>query len=144
MKIIAVIILVLALGMVSPASAEVSEIPAKRLGSGSPLYPASCAPAPGSPEEFETETVIVAYAITEDGRTAEIRVRESSSECFNEAAMGAVRGWRFEPRKVNGKDLPQDDMETTFHYKLAEDTKTEDFDARPIKSVPPHYPRQNA
>ena len=121
-----------------PANADDSEIPAKRLPVRPPEYPTSCKPALGEPDQ--PQTVIVTYTVTKRGYPVDVRVRETSDECFNETAIAAVRGWRFEPRRVNGKPQQQEYLETTFKFVLEEPTEVDDFDARPLERVPPKYP----
>jgi TonB family protein len=126
--------LVLALAF-DGAAGEVLAQPKYRMP---PDYPSACMAAPGAPTP--DERVIVAYVITDDGVPEGARVRETTNACFNEAAIAAVRSWRFEPRRVDGKARPQEDVETTLVFKVSEPTVVSDFDARPLVRVPPRYP----
>lgn len=68
-------------------------------------------------------------------------MRESTNPCFDEAAVAAVRSWRFEPARRGGNNVEQEDLETTFTFVINEEAKTVDFDARPITRYPPQYPQ---
>lgn len=105
-------------------------------------YPTGCV-TPG--EQMRKEQVTLAYTVDKGGRTRSIRVRETTNACFNDAAVAAARGWTFEPRRVSGKAVAQEDLETTIYFVLndgGEETAVnlDDFDARPIKRIPPRYP----
>mgnify|MGYP000365610811 CR=1 FL=1 len=126
--------------LLAASFAAAEEVPAKRLTSRAPDYPASCRPPIG--EEAKVETVSVTYTVSVRGLPEEVRVRESTNECFNETAIAAVRSWTFEPRKVDGKSQAQEDLETTFIFKFEQETKTEDFDARPLVRVQDAYPEK--
>jgi len=132
---------------VAAARERTGETPAAPLRGIVPDYPAACLPPAG--EEAQEHRVTVVYDITNDGLPENVTVRESTSPCFEEAAVAAVRGTLFEPRRVNGRKEAQEDMETTFRFILetSDDgaratpkTEVEDYDARPVKRVPPRYP----
>lgn len=76
-----------------------------------PVYPYSCAPAAQA-----TETVTVAFTITSSGRVAGERVAGASNACFEEAALNALRRWRFEPRTVDGAAKPAYDQVRIFRF----------------------------
>ena len=133
-------ILAMFAGLLLSTQAAAEDIPAKRVSAVGPGYPASCRPPAG--EEATPQIVVVTYGVTRDGKAENIRVMESSNPCFNDAAIAVVRSWYFEPRSVDGKPTAQEDMESTFIFRLEEETQTEDFDARPIKRVPPRYPQE--
>ncbi|MCB2112891.1 MAG: TonB family protein [Parvularculaceae bacterium] len=97
------------------------------------------------PKAGETPTpqkVTVVYKVNEDGAVEEVRVRETTDACFNEAAIAAVRSWKFEPARRGGYYVEQEDLETTFTFVINEEAKTVDFDARPITRYPPRYPER--
>ena len=121
------------------------ETPAKPAYARPPNYPAACEPgaAQAAADASVTDaSVTVVYSVTRDGQAESVRVREASDPCFEDAAVAAVRGWRFEPRRVNGRARAQEDMETTFRFVFEEDTQALNFDARPIMRVPPEYPER--
>ncbi|MFQ5563569.1 MAG: energy transducer TonB, partial [Parvularculaceae bacterium] len=123
---------------VAPARADVDETPAKPIDHRAPDYPAACLPPVG--EEAGPQTVVVNFGVTKDGMTENVRAVESSDPCFEEAAIAAVRRWTYEPRRVNGAAIADDDIEATFTFIYEEATQTEIFDARPVIRVPPQYP----
>jgi TonB family protein len=120
------------------ADAWAAEIPAQPKRKDAPAFPSACMPT-GS-EDVGVQLVTVNYAVNRNGQTESIRVRESTDPCFEETAISAVRGWTFEPRKVNGRAVSQADLETTFTFQLSAPTATQEFDARPLKRVPPRFP----
>lgn len=134
---------------VAAARDRTGETPAAPLRGIVPDYPAACLPPAG--EEAQEHRVTVVYDITNDGLPENVTVRESTSPCFEETAVAAVRGTLFEPRRVNGRKEAQEDMETTFRFILETSdngaratpkTEVEDYDARPVKRVPPRYPEK--
>lgn len=121
------------------AAPAATETPAMRhAGAAPPNYPAACMPAPGA--EAKLERVTLAYSVTAEGGTSDVRVRESTNACFDGSAVDSARQWRFEPRRVNGVAVRQDDVETTLTYVVNESAAMEDVDARPVMRVPPRYP----
>ena len=122
------------------ASDEPEEVPARPVYPNPPDYPAACEPA--SDEDTGRASVTVVYEVTADGRPKNVRARESSNPCFNDAAIAAIRNWDFEPRRVNGRRLAQEDVETTFVFMLEKETQTLTFDARPVKRVSARYPQR--
>jgi TonB family protein len=101
-------------------------------------YPSSCIPP--APAGAKPERVVVAFDVTDKGLTENVRTQESTNECFNETAVGAVRSWTYEPRKVNGDPKAQESLEVTLLFEFQNETIMRDFDARPIVRVPPQYP----
>lgn len=52
--------------------------------------------------------VVLNYVVTDDGRVVEPVIEESSgSRAFEDAAMHAVKSWRYEPARLNGEPVPQ-------------------------------------
>ena len=50
--------------------------------------------------------VKVQFTVTTDGSVADATVAESSSAAFDEAALAAIRKWRFAPYMEDGRPLP--------------------------------------
>ena len=50
-------------------------------------------------------TVYVIFIVDERGRVGKPNVQKSSDQIFERAALSAVRQWRFEPGKRNGKSV---------------------------------------
>jgi TonB family protein len=73
-----------------------------------PRYPMKCASAAQS-----HESVMVEFDVTPQGRTTEIRVKESSYSCLNEEAITSVASWRYSCVPEGQRDL-----ETLIHFEL--------------------------
>ncbi len=82
------------------------------------------------------------FDLTRKGETENIRVRDTTHECFNETAITAVRSWRYKARRVGNVSVAQEDLEVTFKFVLEHPTEAFEFDARPISRVPPRYPER--
>ena len=115
-----------------------NETPATPIRQTPPAYPEKC--FVNVDDENTTHSVTVTYDVTRDGMPENVRVRESTDECFNDVAVAAVRSWVFEPRTVDGSRQPQTEMESTFKFVFDAQTQVADFDARPRLRVPPRYP----
>lgn len=65
--------------------------------------------APSYPTEMlktrREATVYVLFVVDMSGRVADAKVQKSTDPGFNEAALAAVRQWRFEPGKRNGENV---------------------------------------
>jgi protein TonB len=63
-------------------------------------------PAPPYPPELKRKkiqgTVLVLFLVDKDGRVKEPKIQKSDHPSFDNAALGAVKRWRFEPGKVGG------------------------------------------
>jgi len=95
-----------------PASSpDGSDIPAALTETITPIYPRFCE-AGADP----VETVEVSFNITADGRVAGARVLSSSDDCFERAALNAIKRWRFRPRTVNDIARPTYDQVHTFRF----------------------------
>lgn len=81
-------------------------------GSG-PVYP-SAAKAEGI-----EGTVVVRYGISADGRVVNARVESASPEgLFEEAALDAVRTWRYNPAIRDGRPVAVDNVLSTVRFQL--------------------------
>lgn len=122
------------------AHADEEDVSAKPLSRQPPTYPAECLamqPAASSPQ-----LVTLMFDIDRRGNVENVRVRESSDPCFEPVSVAAARGWKYEPRQVNGSGVPQADMEVTLTFVVDTETMAEDFDGRPAVRVPPQYPEK--
>jgi TonB family protein len=83
---------------VTPAPAiAVNVVEARLVERVEPVYPISCLN-----EAAAVETVTVSFTITVQGRVSAERVANATNACFSEAALIALRRWRYEPRTVEG------------------------------------------
>jgi len=114
------------------------EIPATPQHRMAPAYPVACVPS--EKEVVKPQTVIVLFDVTKEGTTENVRIAESSDDCFNDVVMATVRSWVYEPRMIDGKARAQIDTETTFTFIFDEETQAVDFDARVLYRAPPKYP----
>ncbi len=130
------VVTLLAAGILATTAGEAPAVPKFRLP---PDYPASCL---SGAVEGKVERVVVVYTIDRDGRVESARIRETTNSCFNEAAIAAVHSWEFTPRKVDGRSMAQEDVETTLTFMLEAPTGLIDFDARPLVRRPPRYPQK--
>lgn len=94
-----------------PAPEPREVIEARILERVEPIYPLRCA---ASAQSIESVTVV--FNITTAGRVAGERVAQASDGCFGDAALNALRRWRFEPRKVDGEAHPAYDQEISFTF----------------------------
>ncbi|MEM9899069.1 MAG: energy transducer TonB [Pseudomonadota bacterium] len=102
-----------------------------------PPFPPSCQLRGGEDEE----RVSVGYDIDKDGNAINPRIKGSTNNCFNEAALAAVRSWRFEKLPRRGSEFQ--DAETIIVFRIDQATEASPFAQRkPLKRVPPNYPER--
>lgn len=77
-----------------------------------PRYPNAC---DRGAEALEKVDVI--FDITAEGRPANARVVSSSNDCFNEAALDALKRWRFDPRTLDGAARPDLAKRATLNFR---------------------------
>lgn len=95
----------------APAPPPAVIVEARPLEQVEPVYPRSCAPA-----AQPAESVTVAFTVTAGGRISGERVAASTNSCFDEAALNALRRWRFEPRTVDGAPRAAYDQIRIFRF----------------------------
>ncbi len=94
-----------------PGNEPRADTPAKAVERIDPVYPKRCESL-ASPRE----TVEVAFNVTRRGIVTSARVAASSNQCFNEAALNAIRRWSFEPKVQNGAAKAAYDLRYTFRF----------------------------
>ena len=134
----ATLIVMISLMVGSFSGALAADEPAKPTHQEPPQYPAACFPE--GEEVHPPRTVVVEFDVTRDGETEKVRVLNASDPCFADAAVGAVRSWIYEPRRLNGVRTRQEDLVMTFTFVFQGTTTVHSFDARPLKRVTPEYP----
>lgn len=86
-------------------------IEARSLERIEPVFPRRCAGGAST-----VETVVVSFNVTAEGRVAGERVAQTTNACLNDAALNAIRRWRFEPKTVNGAARPSYDQQYSFSF----------------------------
>jgi TonB family protein len=94
-----------------PAEPVAAESPAKAIERIAPIYPQRCETLANP-----VETVEVAFNVTRRGVVTSARVAASSNQCFNEAALNAIRRWQFQPKMENAVAKPAYDLRYTFRF----------------------------
>ena len=90
-------------------------------GSG-PSYPAA-AKADGI-----EGAVVVRYGVAVDGRVVNARVESATPEgIFEEAALAAVRSWRYNPALKDGEPVAVDDVLSTVRFQLSASDRYRDY-----------------
>ncbi len=78
-----------------------------------PQYPGQCQRTARA-----VETVLVEFDVTPEGTVINPRVIDSTSSCFNRAAMRAVERWRYQPRIVDEVAQPRFGVRTALDFAL--------------------------
>lgn len=79
---------------------KVSNLSSNLLSGAAPSYPM------GSRRKREEGTVVLRVVVSPEGRVAEISVHQSSGySALDEAALGAVRKWRWSPTMRDGRPI---------------------------------------
>lgn len=76
-----------------------------------PVYPPVC-----EASAVAAESVDVAFTITPDGAVVSERIVQSTNDCFNRAALNAVKRWRFSPRTIDGEPRPAFEQQASFRF----------------------------
>lgn len=92
----------------TPSSRVVNPVLIERI---EPVYPQRCESGAQT-----VETVEVAFNITRGGVVTGERVAKSTNSCFDEAALNAVRRWRYSPRTVDGEAAPAYDQRHAIRF----------------------------
>ncbi|MEO1251123.1 MAG: TonB family protein [Pseudomonadota bacterium] len=76
-----------------------------------PIYPIGCVDG-----AKPVEMVSVRFTVTTSGRVVSERVHDTTNACFNDAALMALRRWRYEPPRVDGALRAQYDREVALRF----------------------------
>jgi TonB family protein len=76
------------------------DTPPKLISGKAPLYPISHA------RFGDSGLAVVAFTVGQDGKTYDINVVRASYPYFGSHTALAVRDWKFEPARKNGKPVP--------------------------------------
>ncbi|HYP78501.1 MAG TPA: TonB family protein [Polyangiaceae bacterium] len=94
------------------ASAAAALVPPKLVESVDPTYPEA------KRASGEAAKVTLTLTIDREGRVTDVAVAESAGADFDQAAIDATRGLRFEPAQKNGEAVPAK-IRYVFEFKLA-------------------------
>lgn len=75
-----------------------------------PEFPARAA------ERGQSGRVCVEFTVTPEGTVTNPQVYESSSRMFDSAALRAIRGFRYQPRIVDGEPAPRPGVRNCFDF----------------------------
>ena len=90
-------------------------------GSG-PSYP------PAAKAEGIEGAVVVRYGVSVDGRVVNARVESAVPEgIFEEAALAAVRSWRYNPALRDGEPVAVDNVLSTVRFELSANERYRDY-----------------
>jgi len=134
----------------NPASAEICATPPHGVVTSPPAYPEEA-------RRTGTQgTVVLSFVVGTDGTTSDFQTAQSLGKACDEAAIAAVRNWKFEPGTYQGKAVPvrisaslkfrldnsasQTGVPTTSGLSTAEDSRT----LEPIKVEKAVYPPEAA
>lgn len=87
-------------------------LPPRPLVQTDPVYPIRCE-AGAKP----IETVSVLFTVTETGRVSRERVANTTNDCFDRAALNAIRQWSFAPASQGGVATSSLDQARTFTFR---------------------------
>lgn len=77
-------------------------------------------PAAAKETGIEGEVTLI-YTVTASGHVADVRVLEAEpAGVFDEAALAAVRTWRYRPLRRGGEALVLENVVSTLRFRLAE------------------------
>jgi protein TonB len=90
-------------------------------GSG-PIYPAL------AKSEGIEGAVVIRYGVSVDGRVINARVEEANPEgVFEDAALAAVRSWRYNPALKDGEPVAVDNVLSTLRFELSANDRYRDL-----------------
>ncbi len=95
-------------GLPDAPTADYDE-PPRIISGGAPEFPLSAR------ERHEFGTVIVACTVGIDGRSHDIQVEPTKLKSFPYPVTQAVRGWRWEPARKQGRPVPVR-LKIPFHF----------------------------
>lgn len=87
-------------------------VPAEPIRTTAPDYPSRCQAGAN-----ELETVTVMFDVTAAGRAANIRVINSTNDCFDDEAVRTIGRWSFNPRTVDGSPRPDVGKKATVNFR---------------------------
>ena len=105
------------------ASCATADRPLQLVSGAGAIYP------PAAKAEGVEGQVKVAYGVTVDGRVVRAHVVESEpAGVFDEAALEAVRQWRFNPPVVDGKPQAVARLTSVVRFRVGDDRDYEQYE----------------
>jgi protein TonB len=72
--------------------------------------------------------VVVRYGVSVDGRVINARVEEANPQgVFEDAALAAVRSWRYNPALKDGEPVAVDNVLSTVRFELSANDRYRDL-----------------
>ena len=95
--------------------------PMQLVSGAGPVYP------PLAKAEGLEGEVVVRYGVSVDGRVIDARVERADPEgVFEDAALSAVRSWRYNPAVREGKPVAVDNVVSTVRFELTANDRYRD------------------
>ena len=92
------------------------------ISGSSPTYP------PMAKAEGIEGTVVVRYSVSLDGRVINARIDSAEPEgVFEDAAIKAVRSWRYNPAMKDGEPVSVDNVVSTVRFELSANDRYRDY-----------------
>ena len=105
-----------------PGCAGSQNRPMQLVSGSGPIYP------PMAKSERIEGAVIVRYSVSVDGRVINARVDSAQPEgVFEEAALTAVRSWRYNPALKDGVPVAVDNVLSTVRFELSANDRYRDY-----------------
>ena len=81
-----------------------------------PIYPERCR------SRGIEGRVVLEFDVTELGAVENVRVIESyPGSCFDKAPIKAIKQWKYRPKTINGKAVPQRGVQEAIEYEFEDD-----------------------
>ncbi|MEM8768111.1 MAG: energy transducer TonB [Pseudomonadota bacterium] len=96
--------------------------PMQLLSGNGPTYP------PLAKAEGIEGTVVIRYGVSVDGRVINARIDSAEPEgVFEDAALAAVRSWRYNPALQDGEPVAVDNVVSTVRFELSANDRYRDY-----------------
>jgi protein TonB len=118
---VALLAVLVAIGCLQGCAASQNR-PMQLVSGSGPTYPAEA-----KAERIEG-AVVVRYGVSLDGRVINARVESAEPEgIFEEAALAAVRSWRYNPALRDGEPVAVDNVLSTVRFELTANDRYRDY-----------------
>jgi len=118
---VALLAVLVAIGCLQGCAASQNR-PMQLVSGSGPTYPTEA-----KAERIEG-AVVVRYGVSVDGRVINARVESAEPEgIFEEAALAAVRSWRYNPALRDGEPVAVDNVLSTVRFELTANDRYRDY-----------------